>query len=177
LATVTRWCVHYGIDVVEPRRSSSGSVRELDPKELRHLYIDEQWSTRQFGRHLGVDANLVTFALHSHRIPVRHGPNGDQADAVVLLDALYADPDVVAALEHHHVPLRRRAGRLGRRFPQPAPLVAGLVTVLYCKVGLSTTHISLLTGHSTSNVCEVLRHHGIATRPSSRSPWYARTFL
>jgi hypothetical protein len=156
---------------------NSGYGVELDPQQLRHLYVDEQWTARQIGDHLGIDANLVTFALHSHRIPVRHGPNGDQADAVVLLDALYADPDVVAVLEHHQVPLRRRAGRLGRRFPHPAPLDVGLVNELYRNVGLSTTHISLLTGHSTSNVCEVLRHHGIATRPSSRSPWYQRTFL
>jgi hypothetical protein len=177
LATVTRWCVHYGIDVVEPRRSASGYGVELDPKELRHLYVDEQWSTRQIGDHLGIDANLVTFALHSHRIPVRHGPNGNQTDAVVLLDALYADPDVVTVLEHYRVPLRRRAGRLARRFPHPAPLDAALVNDLYRNVGLSTTHISLLTGHSTSNVCEVLRHHGTPARPSSRSPWYARTFL
>ena len=177
LATVTRWCAHYGIDVVEPRRSASGRGVELDPKELRHLYVDEQWSTRQIGDHLGIDANLVTFVLQSHRIPVRHGPNADQADAVVLLDALYADTDVVAVLEHYRIPLRRRAGRLGRRFPHPVPLGAALVIDLYRNVGLSTTHISLLTGHSTSNVCEVLRHHGIATRPSSRCPWYERTFL
>jgi hypothetical protein len=95
----------------------------------------------------------------------------------VLLDALYADPDVVAVLEHYRVPLRRRAGRLARRFPHPAPLAAGVVIDLYRNVGLSTTHISLLTGHSPSNICEVLRHHGIPTRPSSRSPWYQRTFL
>jgi hypothetical protein len=175
LATVTRWCAHYGIDIVKHRPAGGGV--ELDPMQLRHLYVDEQWSARQIGDHLGVDGNLVTFALHSHRIPVRHGPNGDQADAVVLLDALYADPAVVAVLDHYRVPLRWRAGRLARRFPHPAPLGAALVNDLYRNVGLSTTHISLLTGHTTSNVCEALRHHGIATRPSSRSPWYERTFL
>jgi hypothetical protein len=115
--------------------------------------------------------------LHSNRIPVRHGPNGVQGDATVLLDALYADPDVVAVLEHHRIPLRRRAGRLARRLPHPAPLAPGLVIDLYRGVGLSTTHISLLTGHSTSNVCEVLRHQGTPTRAGSRSPWYERTFL
>jgi len=178
LATVTRWCAHYGLDVVGPRPPSGGGhAVELDPTELRRLYVDEQWSARQIGDHLGVDGAIVTFALHSHRIPVRRGGNGAQADAVVLLDTLYADPAVIAVLERHRIPLRRRAGRLSRRFPRPAPLELGLVDDLYRDLGLTTTHISLLTGHSATNVCEVLRRHGISTRPSNRSPWYERTFL
>jgi len=177
LATVTRWCAHYGLDVVGPRPPSGGGhAVELDPTELRRLYVDEQWSARQIGDHLGVDGAIVTFALHSHRIPVGRG-NGAQADAVVLLDTLYADPAVIAVLERHRIPLRRRAGRLSRRFPRPAPLEFGLVDDLYRNLGLTTTHLSLLTGHSATNVCEVLRRHGIATRPSNRSPWYERTFL
>ena len=178
LSTVTRWCVHYGLDVVgQGRPSGGGHGIELDQKELRRLYVGEQWSARQVGDHLGVDAAIVTLALHSHRIPVRRSGNGSQDDAVVLLDALHADPAVVAALKRHRVPLRRRAGRLERRFPRPTPLQAGLVDELYRDVGLTTTHISLLTGHSATNVCEVLRRHGIPTRPSSRSPWYQRTYL
>jgi transposase len=165
LATVTRWCAHYGIDVVGPPRPASGRGVEPDPKELRRLYVDAQWSARLIGDHLGADAKLVTFALHSYRIPVRHGSHGNQADAVVLLDALYADRDVVGVLEHHGVPLGRSAGRLARRFPHPPPLAADLIVELYRDVGPSTTHISLLTGHSTSNVCDVLRHHGTPTRP------------
>ena len=178
LSTVTRWCAHYGLDVVGPRRPSGGGHGdELDPRELRRLYVDEQWSARQIGDHSGVDTAIVTFALHSHRIPVRRTGKGSQDDAVVLLDALYADPAVVAVLERHRVPLRRRAGPLARRFPRPAPLDASLVDELYRDVGLTTTHISLLTGHSATNVCEVLRRHGIPTRPSSRSPWHQRTYL
>jgi hypothetical protein len=120
---------------------------------------------------------MVTFALHSFRIPVRRGPHGAQADAVVLLDALYADGDVVEVLERHRVPLRRRGGLLARRFPRPAPLDEGLVDGLYRTLGLSTTQISLLTGHSASHVLEVLRRSGIPTRASTRSLWYERTFL
>ena len=129
------------------------------------------------GSHLGIDPSLVTFALHSYRIPVRHGGSGDPADAVVLLDALYADPDVVAVLERYGIPLRRRSGRLSRRFPNPPPLDGGLVDDLYATLGLATTHISLLTGHSASNVCEVLRRNGTRTRSGSRSPWFERTLL
>ena len=39
LATVTRWCAHYGIDVVGPARPSGGRGVELDPQLLRRLYI------------------------------------------------------------------------------------------------------------------------------------------
>ena len=33
------------------------------------------------------------------------------------LDALYADPDIIAALRRHQIPLRRRAGTPARRTP------------------------------------------------------------
>lgn len=176
LATVTRWCAHYALEVVGPPRPAGRRGIELDPRELRHLYVGEQWTAHQIAAEFGVDPALVTFALHSHRIPVRHGGHGTQDDAVELLDALYADPDVVAVLNRHEVPLRRRAGTLAQRFPQPAPLSVGLVADLYDTLGLSTIQVSLLTGHTGSNVLEVLRHHGIPSRRGSRSPWYERTF-
>lgn len=175
LDTVTRWCAHYDLDVVTSRPAGNLGV-ELDVKQLRHWYVAEQWSTHQIGNALGVDSSLVVFALHSHRIPVRHGAHGTQADAVVLLDALYADPEIVIVLERHQVPLRRRAGTLNRRFPHPPPLAASLVDDLYRNVGLSASHIALLTGHSPSNVYDVLRRHGTPARAGSRSPWYTRTF-
>ena len=177
LATVTRWCAHYGLEVVGPPRPAGGRGVELDPRELRRLYVTEQWSARQIADEFGVDSALVNFALHSHRIPVRHGGFGTQEDAVVLLDALYADTDVTAALRRHNVPLRPRAGTLARRFPHPAPLAAELAEELYDTLGLSTIQISLLTGHTASNVLEVLRKHGIPSRPGSRSPWYERTLM
>jgi len=177
LGTVTHWCAHYAIDVASPRRPARVPHVALDPRVLRRLYVGEEWSAAQIGGHLGVDTAMITFALHSHRIPVRHGGNGTPADAVVLLDALYADPDVLAALERHRLPLRPRAGPLARRFPHPAPLDPVVADELYREVGLSTTHISLLTGHTATNVVETLRRHGTPTRPNSRSPWYQRTFL
>jgi hypothetical protein len=122
--------------------------------------------------HLGVDTALITFALHTHRIPVRRPGNRTQG-SVVILDALYADPDVVDTLKRHQLPLRRRGGPLAKRFPDPAPL--DLAHELYRRVGLSTNHIALLTGHSATNVLDALRHHGTPTRPGSRSPWYQRT--
>jgi len=177
LATVTRWCAHYGIDVAGSRPTSSRDGPVIDAKLLRHLYVDEEWTARQIGAEFGVDPSLVNFALHSHRIAVRHGGQGSPANAVVLLDALYADPEIVSVLERGGVPVRRRAGDLARRFPRPAPLDAGLVDDLYRRIGLSTTQIALLTGHSASNVLDVLRRHGIRARRASRSPWFVRTFL
>jgi hypothetical protein len=66
---------------------------------------------------------------------------------------------------------------LSHRFPRPAPLDTALVVELYSGLGLSATHIALLTGHTDSNVLDVLRHHGTPTRPGSRSPWYIRTLV
>ena len=177
LATVTRWCTHYGLDVAKPPRSTAARGVEIDPQQLRALYVDEQRSARQIADHFGVDTALVNFALHTHRIPVRHGGNGLQQDAVVLLDALYADGQIVGLLERHHVPVRRRAGTLAQRFPHPAPLDAALVDELYANLGLSATHISLITGHSASNVLDLLRRHGTPSRTASRSPWYERTLM
>jgi hypothetical protein len=177
LATVTRWCVHYGIEVAGPARPSGHRGVQIDSRALRDLYVRQQWTTRQIANHLGVDSSLITFALHSHRIPVRRGPAGRRADAVVLLDALYAEVDVVAALQRHHVPLRPRAGRLSQRFPHPPPLDAALADELYRTVGLSATHIALLTGHSQTNVLDTLRRHGTPARSSGRSPWYERNIL
>jgi hypothetical protein len=177
LAAVTRWCAHYRLDIVGPSRPAAGRGVELDPGQLRHLSIDEQWTAHQIADHFGVDTALITFALHSQRIPVRHGGHGTQHGAAVLLDALYADGDIVAVLRHHSVPQRPRAGTLARRFPHPAPLTGEFVEDLYRMLGLSTTHVSLLTGHSASNVLETLRRHGISSRSGSRSPWYERTLM
>jgi hypothetical protein len=174
LATVTRWCAHYGLDLVGPARPAGGRGVELDPSELRQLYVDEQWTAHRIAGHFGVDSALVNFALHSHRIPVRHGGYSSQDDAVILLDTLYSDPDVMAVLGRFGVPVRRRAGTLARRFPHPPALSAELVEELYTSLGLSTIQIALLTGHTASNVFEVLRRNGIRSRPGSRSPWYER---
>lgn len=172
LATVTRWCAHYGLDVGYHRATPATGV-EFDPKELRRLYVTEQWSTKQIGAELGVDPGLVAFALHSCRIPVRRP--GNSHASVVLLDELYGDPDVVAVLERHGVPLRPRAGSLSRRFRRPPALTEKLVIELYTDVGLSATDISLLTGHSAAQVLDMLRRTGTPARPGSRSPWYQRT--
>jgi hypothetical protein len=108
---------------------------------------------------------------------VRHGGNGTQENAVVLLDALYGDRQVVELLDRHHVPQRRRAGSLSRRFPRPSPLSEDLADELYATLGLSVTQISLATGHSASNVLDLLRRHGTPSRSASRSPWYERRLM
>ena len=47
LSTVTRWCAHYDLEVVGPARPAGGRGVELDPHELRRLYVAEQWTARQ----------------------------------------------------------------------------------------------------------------------------------
>ena len=178
LATVTRWCAHYGLDVVGRRRrrrsTASSSTR-------RSCAACTSTSSGRRGRSATTSAStpaIVTFALHSHRIPVRRGGNGAQARRRR------------AARRALRRPRRRRRPRApsasrsaggpgGWRAASRVRRRSTLASSTSCTgtLGLSTTHISLLTGHSASNVCEVLRHHGIPTRPSSRSPWYERTFL
>ena len=119
LATVTRWCAHYGLEVVGPPRPAGGRGVELDPRELRRLYVAEQWTARQIADEFGVDTALVNFALHSHRIPVRHGGHGTQDDAVVLLDALYADADVVAVAPAPRRPVAPSGRDVGPTIPAP----------------------------------------------------------
>ena len=66
-----------GLDVVGPRPPSGGGhAVELDPTELRRLYVDEQWSARQIGDHLGVDGAIVTFALHHIASPYAAAATG-----------------------------------------------------------------------------------------------------
>ncbi|MFT3851360.1 MAG: hypothetical protein QM733_01245 [Ilumatobacteraceae bacterium] len=175
LARVTKWCKHYELEVASSRATAGVSV-DIDPVELRRLYITEEWSAAQIGAELGMDPTLVVFALHTHRIPVRESGRGT-SDAVIILDELYADADVVAVLRAHDVPLRRRGGSLPKRFPHPGPLIEQLVVALYSKVGLSAVHISLLTGHGRSAVFDALRRSGTPARTGRRSPWFERRIL
>ena len=39
LATVTRWCTHYGLNIVQPPRSTAARGVEIDARQLRALYV------------------------------------------------------------------------------------------------------------------------------------------
>lgn len=174
LASVRRWCDYHGIErTTEAARNRRHDGVHLNPVHLEQMYSHEQQTIKQVASHFDVDSAIVAFELHSHRIPVRRSGQST-APGTVVLDALYDDPDINKVLEHHAVPIRPEGGHLLERFPDPRPVDDELLDYLYCRVGLSTMHISLLTGHSPAVVRDHLRQFGVALR-KGRSPWFSRT--
>jgi len=123
----------------------------------------------------------VRAALVAARVPVRGaggGPRSSERPARVLLDDLYADPDILAVLAEHGV---RRPGAAGwkrtgaRQSYAPLPLTAGLLTALYLDVGLATSDIALLCGVGNNMVSSGLHEHNVELRPAKiASPWKQR---
>ena len=92
-----------------------------------------------------------------------------------LLDELYGDPDVLAVLARHDVPLRREAGTIAERFPEPVAVGPALLEDLYVTTGLSARHVELLTGQPAEQLLDAMHAADIAVRPlASFSPWRRR---
>jgi transposase-like protein len=177
LATVRRWRIVYDIDrpitgSSRGRRSDKGV--DLDPVVLEQWYVDEHRTIAEIASYVDVDSAIVAFALHSHRIPVRRSRSSN-GPGVIVLDALYDDVEIRTTLADHKVALRREGGWLRDRFGDPAPIDDALIVKLYQDIGLSTSHISLLTGHAAPVVQNHLRQSGVTLRRGSRSPWFSRT--
>jgi len=139
------------------------------------------WTLKQIGEQLGTSVSTVRAALVAARVPVRAGgggPRSSERTARVLLDDLYADPDLVAVLAEHGV---RRPGAAGwkrtgaRQTYAPLPLTAGLLTALYLDVALTTSDIALLCGVGNNMVSSGLHEHNVELRPAKiASPWKQR---
>jgi len=130
------------------------------------------WTLKQIGEELGTSVSTVRAALVAERVPVRGGgggPRSSERPARVLLDDLYADPDVVAVLAEHGV---RRPGAAGwqrtgaRQTYAPLHLTAALLTALYLTVGLATSDIALLCGVGNNMVSSGLHEHNVELRPA-----------
>jgi len=139
------------------------------------------WTLKQIAEQLATSVSTVRAALVAARVPVRGaggGPRSSERPARVLLDDLYADPDIVAVLAEHGV---RRPGAVGwkrtgaRQTYAPLPLTAGLLTALYLDVGLATSDIALLCGVGNNMVSSGLHEHNVELRPAKiASPWKQR---
>ena len=133
---------------------------------------------------LGVSVSTVRLALHEAGVSVRPGGFPQNTAGLpnrCLLEDLYGDPDVRAALVRHDVAVQDPAGRR-RPGPfatfAPLPLSGPLLRELYEDVGLSAFHIGLLCGTGSSTVLTRLRHAGIPIRPPGKPcPWLSRTYL
>ena len=92
-----------------------------------------------------------------------------------LLDELYRDPDVLAVLARHDVPLQPQPGPIAERFPEPVAVEPALLEDLYVTTGLSARHVELLTGQPAEQLLDAMHAAGIAVRPlTSFSPWRRR---
>ena len=173
---VRGWLSEGGIPV-QPRTSRSDR-QQLDPIMLRERYEQQQWTAAQIAAEQHTTVQLVLRALHENGIPVRRGgfPSGQHADPYPLLDDLYDDPDVLALLQRHHIPVRPQHGPIATRFPQPVSLNATLLRQAYLGVGLSARHIELLTGQPAEQILDALHAAAIPVRTidGTPSPWLAR---
>jgi hypothetical protein len=145
--------------------------------DLADLYIRAGLSAGEAGKLLGVSHRIVLRSAHDQGLPVRVGgpPPRRGPSEIELITALYADPQVRAALARHGVPVVTLAGPIWERFPAPHQLTADLVTDLYEGCGLSLHHIELLTGRPATAAAALLRAIGVPMRPAGgRSPFMRR---
>jgi len=167
----------YGI-----RRRSTGPYHredrhDLDPQLHYQLAVLGNLSALEVSQVTGSAYQIVLRSAHAFGLPVRLGGNAPRSGAasIQLLDALYNDPQVIAALATHNIPMARSAGPLWDRFPVPARLSAGLLTTLYLDCGLAIDHIELVTGQPTQTIHRQLLRHRIPLRaPGQRSPFRRR---
>lgn len=173
---VRGWLTDRGIPV-QPR-TSRADRQQLDPQLLRQRYEDQQCSAAQIAAEQDTTVQRVLRALHENGIPVRRAgfPSGRRSEAYLLLDDLYADPDVLALLQRHHIPMRPHHGPIFARFPQPVPLTTSLLRQGYLGIGLSAQHIELLTGQPADQILDALHAAAIPVRSidGTPSPWLAR---
>jgi hypothetical protein len=91
-------------------------------------------------------------------------PGELESDEIELVNALYADPLIAAALAAHDVRRVPAGGSVSRRFPEPVPLTVPLVRDLYWGCGTGLNHIELLTGQAAENIRGFMRRTGIPLR-------------
>ena len=144
---------------------------------LRLLYGELGLTAAEAGRRLGMSADKVLRAAHAQGLPVRSGgavPLPGPAE-IELVRALYADPQIDAALTAHDIPRVPHAGAISERFPEPVPLTTPLVKDLYWDCGAGLNHIELLTGQPAGSIRGFMRRVGIPLRPAGgRTPFMRR---
>jgi hypothetical protein len=165
---------------IQPRTRGSWQRedrRSLPSGALRALYAVDGLSADDVGRRLGASRKAVLRAAHELGLAVRAGGAVAQPgrEEIRLIEALYRDELVAAALARHAIPRVPPGGPIWQRFPQPLPLTPRLVTDLYLHCGIGLSHIELLTGQPAETVRGFMRRNKISTRPpGGRSPFLRR---
>ena len=172
------WLVAAGIPVAP--RTSRAHRRSLPREQLEEMYVAEEMTAAEIASELECLEAQVLRALHDLGIPVRLGGfrrrrSGGEQPAMRVLDELYRDPEVLAVLARHDVPLRPEPGTIVERFPEPVVVGPALLEELYVRTGLSARHVELLTGQPHEQLLGAMHAAGIAVRPlTSYSPWRRR---
>jgi hypothetical protein len=172
------WLVAAGIAVAP--RTTRAHRRSLPREELEELYVAEGKTAGEIAAELDCPLAHVLRALHDLGIPVRLGgtPRPDdkgELPAMQLLEELYGDPEVLAALARHGVPPRPQPGTIAERFPEPVEVGPALLEDLYVRTGLSARQVELLTGQPAEQLLDAMHAAGIAVRSlTSSSPWRRR---
>jgi transposase-like protein len=155
----------------------------IPPDELRRraaeLY-ETGLNMRSVGRELGVSGQTVRRALHEARVPVRRsGPRSHEEPARTLVDDLYADPDILAALRRNQVAIPGDWAPTGPfESLAPLPLSREVLRELYEEIGLAIVHIALLLGVGNGAARAGLLGAGIRLRrPTEPAPWTLRRAL
>jgi transposase len=168
----------YGLRARTRGRCDREDRRALPAELLGDLYVRAGLSADEVGRRVGVSRAVVLRSAHDLGLPVRAGglPAARAGPSEIeLVEALYADPLVRAALLRHDLPRVPAGAPIWERFPVPVPLSGQLADELYRGCGLSSSQIELLTGQPSQTVRRVLRDAGVALRPpGGRSPFLRR---
>ena len=151
--------------------------RTIPAEILRDLYGRAGFTAEEVGRKLGTSRKTVLRNAHDLGLPVRTGGITYQPGHVEieLINALYADAVVAAALIRHKIPRVPPGGPIWQRFPEPVPLSKYMVEDLYWRCGVGLNHIELLTGQPAQTVRGFMSRAGIGVRhPGGRSPFIRR---
>lgn len=131
---------------------------------MRSLYVAAELTADTVATQIRSTRGRVLATAHEEGLPVRPGGSSTSGRGVRILAALYDDDDVLTALHRHAVPIVNSPGTITERFPIPHPVTTELVGDLYCRCGLSTTQIELVTGQPAATIRRRLIRNGIPLR-------------
>lgn len=164
-----------GIAITPRGGAVRGDRLEAPVEEVQRLYVDAGHTAAETGEVLEVLGGVVLRTGHDHGLPIRPSGRPIIPAEVRLIEALYADDEVLEAMVRHGVPQRPPIGGIAVRFPVPVPLTPALLADLYTTAGCSTCQIELLTGQARALVEDRMRQWRIPLRPSGqRSPALTR---
>ena len=143
---------------------------QAPPEDVRRLYVDAQQTAEDVGAILDIPGRIVLRTGHAHGLPIRQGGRPVVSATVELIEGLYADDEIAAALDRHQVPRRAPGGGIAERFPEPVPLSPELLTDLYTGAGCSSPQIELLTGQPQVIVRARMHEWVIPLRDQHTSP-------